>query len=267
MTLPESGRRARVAAAAGALLLCALTAALDGQAPRPLTIAAASDLQTVLPDIAREFERTAGTRATVTYAASGTLFAQIRNGAPFDVFLSADGEYPRRLVEEKAVDGATLQVYATGFLAIWARRDSKIDISRGLNGLTNARVTRIAIANPAYAPYGRAAVAALRAAHLYEAVQAKLVLGENVAQAAQLVESGNADAGILSLSAVLGQTLKEEGIYFRIPAQAYPPIEQWAVVVRRSRDPALARRFLDYLRGPDAGEQLARFGFSVPARR
>jgi molybdate transport system substrate-binding protein len=257
----------RATAAVAVVVASAQPATLAGQTQKRLTIAAASDLQTALPAIARAFEQTGAARATLTFASSGTLFAQIRNGAPFDVFLSADGDYPRRLARENVGDPSTLQQYASGFLALWARRDSGIDVNRGLNGLTDARVRRIAVANPATAPYGRAAVSALRTAQLYDAVQAKLVFGENLAQAAQLVESGNADVGILSLAAALGPTMRAEGIFFRIPAVAYPPIEQWAVIVRSSREPALARRFLAYLREPQANAMLTRFGFSVPARR
>jgi len=123
----------------------------------------------------------------------------------------------------------------------------------------------VALANPKYAPYGRAAVAALRAARLYDAVQAKLVMGESLAQAAQLVESGNADVGLLSRSLVLGPTLKAEGTYADVVA-AYPPIDQAGVVVKASREPALARAFISFLRRSDTERQLERFGFDLPRR-
>jgi len=246
-----------------ALLVCALPALLLGQAPKQLTIAAASDLQTVLPDIVREFERTAAARVRVSYGSSGTFFAQIQNGAPFDVFLSADVDYPRQLADAGLADRSTLQLYATGHLVVWARRESKLDLSRGLAALTDARVRRVAIANPKYAPYGRAAVAALRDARLYDAVQPKLVMGESLAQAAQLVESGNADVGLLSRSMVLGPTLKAEGTYAEVRA-SYPAIDQAGVVVKASREPALARAFIAFLRRADTGKQLERFGFALP---
>jgi molybdate transport system substrate-binding protein len=248
-----------------AVLVCALPALLFSQAPKQLTIAAASDLQTVLPEIVREFERTSPARVTVSYGSSGTFFAQIRNGAPFDVFLSADVDYPRQLADAGLADPSTLQLYATGHLVVWARRESKIDLSRGLAALTAARVRRVAIANPKYAPYGRAAVAALRNARLYDAVQPKLVMGESLAQAAQLVESGNADVGLLSRSLVLGPTLKAEGTYAEVHAD-YPAIEQAGVVVKASREPALARAFIAFLRRDDTGKQLVRFGFALPRR-
>jgi molybdate transport system substrate-binding protein len=248
-----------------AVLACALPALLLGQTAKPLTIAAASDLQAVLPEIVREFERTAAARVSVSYGSSGTFFAQIQNGAPFDVFLSADVDYPRQLADAGLADPSTLQLYATGHLVVWARRESKIDLSRGLAALTDARVRRVAIANPKYAPYGRAAVGALRDAGLYDAVQPKLVMGENLAQAAQLVESGNADVGLLSRSLVLGPTLKAEGTYADVRA-SYAAIDQAGVVVKASREPALARAFIAFLRRPDTGKQLERFGFALPRR-
>jgi molybdate transport system substrate-binding protein len=269
--IPVSSRRgglttaryigAVIAAAAVAVLLAP---AARGQAPKPLTIAAASDLQTVLPGILRDFERAEHARVSVSYGSSGSFFAQIQNGAPFDIFLSADVDYPKQLAAAGLADPATLQVYATGHLAIWARRETKLDLSRGLAALTDARVRHVAIANPKYAPYGRAAVAALRGARVYDAVQPKLVMGESLAQAAQLVESGNADVGLLSRSLVLGPTLSAEGTYADIPAALYPPIEQAAIVVKTSRDPAFARAFVAFLRRGEAGRHLERFGFSVP---
>jgi len=249
----------------GALLVCLLPALLLGEAPRRLTIAAASDLQTVLPDIVRAFERTAPARVSVSYGSSGNFFAQIQNGAPFDVFLSADVEYPRQLADAGLADPSTLQLYATGHLVVWARRESKIDLSRGLAALTDARIRRVAIANPKYAPYGRAAVAALRDARLYDAVQPKLVMGESLAQTAQLVESGNADVGLLSRSLALGPTLMAEGTYADVRA-SYPAIDQAGVVVKASREPALAQAFIAFLRRADTGTQLERFGFARPSR-
>jgi molybdate transport system substrate-binding protein len=247
------------------ILACGLPACLLAQAPKQLHIAAASDLQTALPDIVRSFERSNSARVTVSYGSSGNFYAQIQNGAPFDVFLSADVEYPRQLADAGLADPSTLQLYATGHLVVWARRDSKIDLSKGLAALSDARVRHIAIANPKYAPYGRAALAALRAANLYDALQPKLVMGESLAQAAQLVESGNADVGLLSRSLVLDPTLKAEGTYADVLV-AYPAIDQAGVVVKASREPALARAFIAFLRRADTGQQLQRFGFALPRR-
>ena len=243
---------------------CALPGLLMAQTPKRLTIAAASDLQTVLPDIVRDFERSAAVRVSVSYGSSGTLFAQIQNGAPFDVFLSADVDYPKRLAAAGAADVNTLKVYATGHLVLWTRRETKLDLSRGLASLTDGRVRHVAIANPKIAPYGRAAVAALRSARLYDTLQPKLVTGDSLAQAAQLVESGNADVGVLSRSLVLGPALKAEGTYVDIPPSSHPPIDQAAIVVKASREPALARAFLTFLGRGEAGRHLQRFGFALP---
>jgi molybdate transport system substrate-binding protein len=250
----------------GVVLTCALAATLQAQAPKRLTIAAASDLQTVLPGIVRDFERLASATVVVSYGSSGSFFAQIQNGAPFDVFLSADVDYPKQLAAAGAADPNTLQVYATGHLVLWARRDTKLDLSRGLASLTDARVRRVAMANPKYAPYGRAAMAALRSARLYDLLQPKLVTGESLAQAAQLVESGNADVGLLSRSLVLGPALKAEGTYVDIPSSSHPPIDQAAIVVKASREPALARAFITFLGRGEAGRHLERFGFTLPRR-
>jgi molybdate transport system substrate-binding protein len=201
----------------------------------------------------------------VSYGSSGTFFAQIQNGAPFDVFLSADVDYPRQLASAGLADLSTLQIYATGHLVMWARRETRIDLGRGLASLTDSRVRHVAIANPKFAPYGRAAVAALRGARLYDALQPKLVMGDNLAQTGQLVQSGNADVGILSRSLALGPTLKAEGTYAEVPATLYPRIDQAGIVVKASREPALARAFLAYLRRPDTGRQLERFGFALPS--
>jgi molybdate transport system substrate-binding protein len=251
------------------LLACAAAALpllLEAQPSKRLTIAAASDLQTVLPDIVRDFERSTSARVAVSYGSSGTYFALIQNGAPFDVFLSADVDYPKRLAETGAADPNTLRVYATGHLVLWARRDRNLDLRRGLVALTDARVRRVALANPKYAPYGRAAVAALRSARLYDALQPKFVTGESLTQAAQLVESGNADVGVLSRSLALGPVLTAEGSYVDIPSSLHPPIDQAAVVVTSSRDGALARSFIAFLSGGEATRHLRRFGFSPPHR-
>jgi len=234
---------------------------------RDVAVAAASDLQSVLPAVASRFERDAGARVNVSYGSSGAFFAQIQNGAPFDVFLSADVEYPRRLAAAGTADAATLYEYATGRIVLWTRRDAGIDVTRGLAALSDPRVQRIAIANPAHAPYGRAAVAALKHARLYDAVQHKLVLGENISQAAQFVDSGNADAGILALSLAVAPPLDARGTYYRIPPESHSPIQQAAIVVSASRNKETAQRFLDLLRRPDIKALLDRFGFIAPGSK
>jgi len=254
------------AAAAMAVLALAFgpAAGVSAQTKPRLAIAAASDLQTALPELAAAFEKDASATVALSFGSSGTLFAQIQNGAPFDLFFSADVEYPRQLIARGRADATTLYEYARGRIVVWTRRDSGVDIARGLDALTSERIGRIAIANPTLAPYGRAAVAALRQKGIYDQVQDKLVRGDNISQTAQLVDSGNAEVGILALSLALGPALRARGIYSEIPTRLYPPIEQAAVVVSASPNQALARAFLAYLRRPESKRLLERLGFSHP---
>ncbi len=233
-----------------------------------LTVAAASDLQPVLPRLVAQFEEHTGNTVRVIFGSSGNFVAQIRSGAPFDVFLSADAAYPQQLESAGLTAPGTITVYATGTLVLWVRKRSGVagvDVKRGLDALLTDRVKRIAIANPDHAPYGRAAVAALRARGIYDAVRGKLVEGENVSQAAQFVQSGNADAGLIPLS--LARAAAADGEYAIIPSRLYPPIEQAAVVVRASHNTMAAREFMAYLQQPDARRVLAEAGFGLPPAR
>jgi molybdate transport system substrate-binding protein len=229
-----------------------------------IAVAAAADLQAVLPDLAARFEMSGGRRVVPTFGSSGNFYAQIQNGAPFDLFLSADIVYPRRLAEHGFADPATLTRYAVGRLAVWTRTDSGVDISGGLQSLRGPRVRRIALANPAHAPYGMAAVAALRREGLYDPLRPRFVLGENIAQAAQFAQSGNADVGLLALSLALAPAMKASGVYVEVSASLHPPIEQGGVVLRGSRNPAAAREFLAFLSRPEAVRLLRAFGFEAP---
>jgi molybdate transport system substrate-binding protein len=229
-----------------------------------LTVAAASDLQTVLPAIAAQFEKDTGQQVRLTFGSSGNFYAQIQNGAPFDVFLSADIDYPRRLEAAGQAERGSLYQYATGRLVLWTRTDSGIDVRRGLAVLTDPRVRRIAIANPELAPYGRAAVAALQHERLYDSVRAKFVIGENISQAAQFAQSGSADVGLLAHALALSPTLKSSGTFVEVPDSAYPPIAQAAIVVASSRQKSLARQFVDYLKKPETVRVLQSYGFAIP---
>jgi molybdate transport system substrate-binding protein len=250
-----------------AALVAGAVTALSGRvathASPPLAVAAAADLQSALPPIAAEFERETGHHATLTFGSSGNFYTQIQNGAPFDVFFSADIDYPRRLEAAGLAEPGSLYEYATGRLVLWVRTDSALDVRRGLALLADASVHRIAVANPAHAPYGRAAVAALQHAGLYEITRTKLVLGENISQAAQFAQSGTAEAGIIALSLALAPGMKAVGRYEEIAAGSYPPIAQGAVVIRASKQKALARQLVDYLKTPAAKSQLESFGFAA----
>jgi molybdate transport system substrate-binding protein len=247
------------------ILLLACLVALPLQAA-PLLVAAAADLSYCIDDIAAAFRKEVPQASVkISTGASGSFFAQIRNGAPFEVFLSADMDYPRELARLGDADGATLAPYALGRIALWSA-DGKLDVAQGLALVRDARVTRLAIANPATAPYGRAARAALERGGLWAAVQGKLVIGENVAQAAQFVQSGNAQLGIVSLASLRSPRLAGAGRFYLIPDAGIAPIEQGAIVTRRGRANPLAARFVRFLGSPAARAILERNGFGLPAQ-
>ncbi len=226
-------------------------------------IAAASDLQFVLPDLAAQYEKQTGTKLAVTYGSSGNFVAQIQNGAPFDLFLSADIYYPHQLAVAQLAEVSSLQVYAVGHLVLWLPPDSPLDPSAGLKALLDPRIQKIAIANPDHAPYGRAAIAILREAGLYDQLKPKLVFGENIAQAAQFVQTGSAQAGLLAHSLTFSPAMKS-GKFWTIPADKYPPVEQAAVLLTVSSNREAAISFLAFLRTPTARATLERYGFFLP---
>jgi molybdate transport system substrate-binding protein len=228
-----------------------------------LAIAAASDLQAVFPAVVAQFENSSGHHVQVTYGSSGNFVAQIQNGAPFDLFFSADIDYAKRLESTGLAEPGSLYEYAVGKIVLWTRKDSGIDVTRGLAVLREDRVRKIAIANPQHAPYGRAAVAALKHDGVYDAIQSKIVLGENISQTAQFVQSGNADVGIIALSLAMAPKAKEMGTYAEIPATAYPPIAQAAIIVNASKNKTLGRDFLAFMKRPETVALMQSFGFTM----
>ena len=246
-----------------ALLLLAAPAAARGD-PQ-LAVAAAASLGPAVREVARAFEaERPGVEVGLTLGASGTFLAQIRNGAPFDLFLSADREYPAMAIAEKLAAPANERVFAIGSLVAWLPPGSTLDLGkRGLAALADPAVERIAIANPAVAPFGRAAEAALRAAGVYDAVKEKLVLGTSVAQAAHFASTGAADVALLPLSLTFEEALAG-GRVVPVPASLYPRIEQSGIVLSRARDPALASAFLAFLGGEKGRAILAKYGYGLP---
>lgn len=239
---------------------------LGAAAPATVTIAAASDLVFCLDDLSHGYTNAhPGVTVKTSTGSSGNLFAQIKNGAPFDLFLSADLDYPTELIKSGAADESNLFQYAVGRLALWTLR-TNLFLTNGLLVLRDPSVKRIAIANPAHAPYGRAARAALQHAGMWDAVQPRLVLGENISQAAQFVQTGNADAGIIALSLTLSPNVKGVGRWIEVPPGTYPPLEQGALLTRRGKDNAAARDFLKFLQSAKAREIFDRNGFRLPAR-
>lgn len=248
-----------------AILACVLAAPLAAQAP--LRVAAAADLEPVLPPILEQFQQATGIPAEVTYQASAMLTTEIENGAPFDLFLSADLSYPKRLIDDGLADAAgsadssTPITYAKGTLVLWVRKDSHLP-PPSLDLLRSPELKRLAIANPDRAPYGRAAVAALQSLGLYDTLKPRIITAENIAQAAQFVDSANADAGLISLTSALTSRLSADGTYFVIPRNLYPPIEQGAVIVSNTRQRAAVHKLLDFLLSPAVQAQLAKGGLT-----
>jgi molybdate transport system substrate-binding protein len=229
-----------------------------------LRIAAASDLQFAFADLAARYEKQTGAKLAITYGSSGNFFAQIQNGAPFDLFFSADIAYPRKLIDAGFAESDSRYTYAFGRIVLWLPPKSPlIPANLQWNTLLDARIQRIAIANPEHAPYGRAAVAALQKAGLYERLKSKLVYGENISQAAQFVLSGSAQAGILALSLATAPAMKS-GKYWEIPRDLYPPLEQAVVLLKSSSNKPAARAFLAFLQTESARATLARYGFTLP---
>jgi molybdate transport system substrate-binding protein len=239
-------------------------------APAPasaLQVAAAADLATCIDEINRGFANSVGgAEVKSTIGSSGNFFAQIRNGAPFDVFLSADTFYPRELAKAGLADPATLMVYAHGQLMMWST-DPAIEPGSGLKLLADRRIARIAIANPDVAPYGRAAKAALEHAGLWHVVKHKLVFGENAAQTAQFVETGNAQVGFVGSAHVKAVGNLTKGRGWLVPAGFYPVMEQGAIVTAKGRTHPLAVRYLDFLGSHDGRAILHKYGFSLPEAR
>jgi molybdate transport system substrate-binding protein len=246
---------------ASLLLLLAFASGVDAQT---LRVAAAADLQLAMNDLAQQFEKNGGAKVAVSYGSSGNFQAQIENGAPFDLFFSADAMYPERLVKSGKADAKSLTVYAQGHLVLWAPAGEHLDIAkRGFDALKDSRVQKIAIANPEHAPYGRAAVAALKKQGSYDQLKEKLVYGESISQAAQFAQSGSAQVGIIALSLTFAESMKG-GDKWEISAEYYPPIQQEAVVINSSSNKAAAIAFLEFVKSEEGRKILANYGLTPP---
>jgi molybdate transport system substrate-binding protein len=246
------------------LALAALLCLGSAHAADSLTVAAAADLSLCLDDLNAAFRQGhPGVEVKATTGSSGNFLAQIKNGAPFDVFLSADMSYPRELVKDGQAEESSLTLYATGHLVLWST-NPKVDVSRGLAVLNTDAVKKFAIANPDVAPYGRAARAALQSAGLWDQLQSKLVSGENIAQTAQFVQSGNVDAGIVALSLVKAPKMAGVGRYTPIAEDQYPRLEQGGVITAHGKDNPAARAYIEFLRSPAARAVLDKYGFLLP---
>jgi molybdate transport system substrate-binding protein len=238
----------------------------DAAAAPTVSVAAASDLRYAMDDLVATYQGAHPAQAVaVTYGSSGSFFAQISQGAPFDVFFSADIAYPEELAAADLAAPDTTRLYAKGRIVVWVQDASPIDVEDlGITAVLDPAAERVAIANPDHAPYGRAARAAMEAAGVWDQVQPRIVLGENVSQAAQFVESGAADLGILALSLAIAPPLCREGRYALVPQELHPPIDQGAVVLTGAADPTAAQAFLDFVLGPEGRIVLDRYGFLLP---
>ena len=229
-------------------------------------MAAAADLQFAMAEIGRQFHAAhPEAQAEMVYGSSGNFFAQIRNGAPFDIFLSADLEYPRQLAREGLAAPDSIFPYAVGRLVLWVPVHSPLEVAgRQMQALDDPAVQHIAIANPQHAPYGRAAEAALRHYGLYDRVAGKLVLAENIAQTLQYVQSGAADAGLVALSLAVAPAVRDQGRYWELPLDAYPRLWQGGAILKRAQASRAAAEFRAYLTSAAGKRILQQYGFSLP---
>ncbi|MEZ0538811.1 molybdate ABC transporter substrate-binding protein [Fibrella arboris] len=234
----------------------------SGLQAQSLRVAVAANAQFVMEALSNAFQKESGIRIEAIVNSSGKLTAQIQQGAPYDVFLSADMDYPRTLHQQQLTTGAPV-VYAYGSLVLWTLSD--LPLNAGLNVLMNPAVHHIAIANPETAPYGEAAISLLTARKLLTASQSRLVYGESIAQVNQYILSGAAEVGITAKSVVLDPALKQRGHWIDLPPPGYAPIAQGVVVLKRANQPAAAARLVRFLQTATARRIFQQFGYRSPA--
>lgn len=228
-----------------------------------ILIAAASNLKFAMDDIIKIFEKKkSGINVKSIYGSSGNFFNQILNGAPFDIYFSADSRYPKELKKKQL--GGEVTTYAFGRIVLMAPENSDIRIQTlGIKSLFHPSVKKIAIANPTHAPYGRAAVSFMRGHNIYEKLKGKLVMGENISQAAQFVESGALEVGIIALSIAIKARELGHVAYWEIPIDTYSPIEQEFIILRRTKKLKLVRDFTDFIKSGEGKSILVKYGFDV----
>ena len=249
------------------LLLVLITTILCFAAhTQDITVAAASDLNYALKDLAARFEKKTGDKVTLSFGSSGNLYSQIQGGAPYDLFFSADVAYGQKLASAGLVESSSLRTYAIGDLVLWVPNGSSFDPRKlKMDLLLQPFVQHIAIANPQHAPYGRAAMAALEHFGLKDKLASKLVFGENISQAAQFVQSGNAQAGLIALSLAVSPAMKDSGRYWELPTDSYPELRQGVAVLSASKHKPAAKAFLDYVLSAEGTAVLEQYGFRVPS--
>jgi len=243
------------------LIISVLVLATPAHAEK-ITIAAAADLKFAMDEIVASFKETnAEDDVEVIYGSSGKFHTQIRQGAPYDLYFSADIAFLRAL-GQAGLAASEVKPYAFGRIVLWS---AGMDASKmTLESLLDEKVTRIAIANPRHAPYGKRAEEALRAARLWEKVEPKLVYGENIAHTAQFVQSGNAQVGIIALALAVNPELSGKGGYWLIPDELHEPLEQGFIITKRAAGNVLAQRFSDYMGSNPARAVMRKYGFVLP---
>ena len=257
----------KVYAAPGLILLVAvvLTFGCSRRGPESqkaeIIVAAATDLGPAFEELGRQFEQETGTKVTFSFGSTGTLAKQIENGLPVDLFAAADIGFIDQLERQRLILPETKAFYARGRITIWTRADSAVKIER-VEDLARPEVARIAIANPEHAPYGKAAREALESAGIWKAVEPKLVFGENVRQAMQLAETGNADAAITALSL----SMLSKGRWSLIPAEAHKPLDQALAVIKGARSEIEARRFAEFINSVQGRTTMRKYGFILPGK-
>ncbi len=232
-----------------------------------ILIAAASDLKFAMEEMCNTFKQAnPATDVDVSYGSSGNFYAQIKQGAPFDLFFSADTSYPELLEEEGFAVKGQRHVYAGGRLVLWVPKYSPLNPKKELIIVLNPQIKKLAIANPKHAPYGRAAEEALRYYELWDKIQNKLVFGENISQTAQFVQTGNADAGIIALSLAISPQMANEGKYWILPDESFNKLEQVYTVLQRGKDKPGVKAFLDFVRGKQGRKILSHYGYILPKK-
>jgi molybdate transport system substrate-binding protein len=249
------------------LLILSLALLVPTVRAEEITVAAAADLNYAMKDLATRFQQKTGNQVTLSFGSSGSFFSQIQSGAPFDLFFSADMDYPKKLAAAGLVENSSLRVYAIGHLVLWVPTSSALDPQKlKMDLLLQPSVQRIAIANPQHAPYGRAAMSAREHFGLKDKVAGKVVLGENISQTAQFVQSGNAQAGLIALSLAMSPAMKDTGKYWELPADSYPEMQQAVAILSSSKHKQAAQAFIDYISSSEGAAVLEQYGFRVPSR-
>jgi len=247
-----------------ALVACSLFFTSAAHAEK-ITIAAAADLKFAMDEIVAGFNKNhSGDEVQVVYGSSGKFHTQIQQGAPYDLFFSADIGFPRELAKQGQA-GSEVKAYAVGRIVLWS---ADMDATKmTLASLVDPKITKIAIANPKHAPYGKRAEEALRSAGVWEKVQGKLVYGENIAQTAQYVQSGNAQVGIIALALVLNPELSRKGGYYLVPGSMHNPLEQGFIITKLGAPKPLAKQFAEYMGSKQVRSIMTKYGFVHPGEK